>query len=278
MATIRVSAFLSALSPAFGRLGHALGGRRRDGRAERHRSLFVVVVRLGGLAAGQTLQIGLTPAAAARLDQPLRRVAVRAAFHRRHRASQRVGRQQVEILRDGMARIACGHRHRLVGPDQSAHAADVENDVVVRLDAPILEQCFETGELRLVRLQHRIEHQEQLAALGQVRLDHVDLWGQEIGARTGHHEHVGIRRDRRLLREHHLVDLEVVGGERRVDAVVAGAVGARRVLFAMALDEVNLGLSALHDLDQRVGELLLPVRRRLLVSPRVVEDHRAAAT
>ena len=173
-ATMRVSGFFGA-SPALPvrRSRRRVASPAPTRRRQRHRALLVALVHLRRLAAGQALDVRFGPAAAAGLDDLLRGVAVGAAFDRRHRSRQRVGRQQLEVLGDRMRRIAGRDRHGLVGADQRPMPLTSSDDVVAGVDAPVLQQrlqaagcgwsAFSTGSsmssslppLREIRLEQR---------------------------------------------------------------------------------------------------------------------------
>ena len=87
------------------------------------------------------LDVGFGPARGARLDErsarcgrstpPLTGV---------DRARQRVRGHDAEALGDRVRRVARRHRHRRVGAEQLAHAADVHDDVVADVDAPVVRE------------------------------------------------------------------------------------------------------------------------------------------
>ena len=83
------------------------------------------------------------------------------------------------------------------------------------------------GSVRAIR---RIQQEEDLAALREVRLEHVDFGREEIGLRAGDDQHRGVGRHLLLLREHDLVGREIVGAERRRDRAVAAPVARPSVL------------------------------------------------
>ena len=121
----------------------------------------------------------------------------------------------------------------------------------------------------------RIEHQQQLAALVEIRLQRVDFRREEIGPRSGDDDHRRVVGHRALLREDELLDGVVLAAERFGDRAVAVALAPTSCPFAVALREVDLPLLAGDDLDDAVGDVLLGVRRDALGAALVVEDDRA---
>ena len=152
----------------------------------------------------------------------LRGVAVGAFGRSRHRARHREGGHQVEALGDRVAGVVGRHRHRRVAAEHLADARGVDDDVVADLDAPVAGQRQQVGERRRARLVGRVEHHQQLAALGQVGLERVDLRREEVGARAGDDHHRRAVGHGRLLRQHQLLDGVVVAVSACGDRAVAG--------------------------------------------------------
>ncbi len=98
------------------------------------------------------------------------------------RSRQRIRGHVVEALGDRMRRIVGGDRHRRVGADQPAHAADVDDDVVADVDAPVVRERDQVGERRAVGLVRRIELEQQLARLVEILLQRVDFGREEVGS------------------------------------------------------------------------------------------------
>ena len=90
--------------------------------------------------------------------------------------------------------IGCGvvlgrDRHRHVGAEQLTHPADVDDDVGADVDAPVFGQRDQVRQRRRLGAIRRIEQEQQLAPLGEVRLEHLDLGGEEVGLWPGDDEH-----------------------------------------------------------------------------------------
>ena len=199
--TTRVSGF-GASSPGFGGVAGGGAATAADDRgAEDDRPLLVAfrLVERDLPGREQALDVGLRPAPRARFDERLRGVAVHAAGHRRRRARQRKGGEDVEALGDRVRRIVGHHRHRRVGADQAPHAAHVDDDVVADVDAPVVGERDQVRQRRAVRLVRRIELEQQLAGLVEILLERVDFRREEVVLRPGDDHHRGIVRHRPLL-------------------------------------------------------------------------------
>ena len=92
--------------------------------------------------------------------------------------------------------------------------------------------------------------------------------------RSGDDDDRGVGRNV-LLQQDERLGHEVVGLQLLGDAAVAARVRAGDVALAVALDEVDLGLLALEDLDQAVGQVLLGVGGHALHAAVVLEHDRA---
>ncbi len=148
------------------------------------------------------------------------------------RSRQRKRRQEREALRDRMRRIVRRDRHRRVGADQPAHAADVDDDVVADVDAPVVRQRDQVGQRRAVGLVRRVELEQQLAGLVEILLQRVDFRREEVGPRPGDDDHRRIVGHRALLREHQLVDGVVLAAERGGDRRCSRRARPRSVSFS----------------------------------------------
>ena len=112
--------------------------------------------------AASALDVGLAPSCCGLVSTNV--CAVRAGRRRRSTGvTDRASGYAVSRLKrvgDRMRRVARGDRHRRVGAEQLAHAADVDDDVVADVDRPVLEQrdagSVSGGASGLVR---RIEQQ-----------------------------------------------------------------------------------------------------------------------
>ena len=142
-----------------------------DGDRDRPGLVALVGVRLDLAGREQRLQVGLRPAARARLEQLLRDVAVDAALE--SASTDRASGNAVimlEVLRDRTRAALRGHRdrHRLARADHLAHAARVDDEVVADVDAPLVRERDEVRQRRRDRVRafvvRRIEHQQELAA------------------------------------------------------------------------------------------------------------------
>ena len=116
---------------------------------------------------------------------------------------------------------------------------------------------------------------QYLSAAGQVFLQRVDFRREQVNSGPRNYDDGGIGRNSRLLRERQGLDLEVLGAQRRRDAVVAIALAGGRVFLAVSLKEVDLALLAGEHLDEAVGQLLLIGGNDALGSSLVVEHHGA---
>ena len=125
------------------------------------------------------------------------------------------------------------------------------------VDRPLVGQRRHVGQRGVVRLLRGIDEQHQLAAVGEERLQRVDLAGQEIDLRPRDHDDGGVIRHAALLGERQAFDLVVVTRQLFGDLAVARPLRAGRVLLAVTLREVDLALLAGDDLDDGVGQILL---------------------
>ena len=174
-----------------------------------------------------------------------------------------------------MLRIRGGHRHRGVGAQELTDAADVDDDVLAHLDAPLGDQADQVLPVLCVGAVGWVEQHEQLAALLQPGPQHVGFPGQQVRGRPGRHEHGGVGRHFAGLREDHGLHREVVEAQGIGQRAVAVALRAGGRPLAVTLQEVGLALFAFHGLDQPVGQVLLLVRDDPLDAAVVVEHHGA---
>ena len=100
----------------------------------------LVLVEPDRLLREEVGDVRLAPALRRALDEGLRRPAVRAALNRLDGPGERVGRDHAEPVHDRVRRVAHGDRGHLVGAEQLADAARVDDDVVPGLDPPLLQQ------------------------------------------------------------------------------------------------------------------------------------------
>ena len=179
------------------------------------------------------------------LDERLRRVAVDAAGHRRHRARQRKRGHDAEALGDRVRRVARGDGHRRVGADQAAHAAGVDDDVVADVDAPFVRERDQVGERRR-RPPCPADRSSAAAcrALSRYVFSASTSGGKKsvcgpatttTDASSGHRSRSARARASRPCSSR---------AERLADGAVAVALGGGGVLLAVALREVDLPLLA----------------------------------
>ena len=175
-----------------------------------------------------------------------------------------------------MRRVLRHNRYRCIRADQLAHAARIDDDVLVGLEIPVAEQ----------RLQHRrrggfvvrrIEKDEHVSALFQEPLQRVGFRLEQVGARTGGDDDGGVGGDIFFLRQHQLGDVVVVATQRGLHLAVAVALHAVDVLLAMPLEEVDLLLVRIERLDEAARQVLFVGGRHLFASSLVVDDDGAVA-
>ena len=186
--------------------GGGVGRIHRQRQRDRDRTAVIAGLLVQrDLAAGrERLHVRFRPAPVARVDHVLcvRRAQLDAGLAR-HRLRERKRREQLEVLGDRVLRITRDDRNRRVGAEQLTHAADVDDDVVSERDAPLLQQRLERRRSPRRLADRRIEKEERLAALAQVRSDRVDFGLQVVGRRTGNNQHRRIGGNTCLrLREH----------------------------------------------------------------------------
>ncbi len=134
---------------------------------------------------------------------------------------------------------------------------------------------MQVGERRRAGLVRRIDHHQELAALGQVGRERLDLRRKEVGARAGDDHQRGAVGHGRRLRQHQLLAGVVVAGQRLRHGAVAGALAVGRILLAVAGGEVDLALLAGGRLDEGVGDVLLFEVGDALDAALVLQHHRA---
>ena len=171
---------------------------------------------------------------------------------------------------EGYGGIATGSDGSLLRPLTST---------TMSLPASIPQSCSNADEVRERRASGRVggsSRNSSAPAALQIVADHVDLVRREVDLRSGNHDDRGFRRDRLLLQQAELFDLEVVDLEHLRDAGVAGpAIASGRVTLAVPLDEVHGLFLALHGLDERVRQILFGIGRRALDARAVLEHDRA---
>ena len=221
------------------------------------------------------MQIAFRPAPGARFDEGLGDPPFDAARDWPHRPREREGRQQVEPIRDGVRRVAGRHRYGGVGAEHLTDAARVDHDIGANVHPPFRRERDQIGIALVLGGLRWVDHEQQLAAPFEIPSQQLGFGRQHVGRRPGDDEHGGVGRDLARLREHDGVDGKVVTLERLGDRAVPLAVAARRVPLAVPLHEKDRPLFAFHRLDERVSQLLLPVRHDAFNPALVLEDHRA---
>ena len=208
--------------------------RFRHRRADRHRALRVLGLVVFDLARRQqVVEVGL-PQLFVELSMNV--CAVRPLAPPRTAVTDRASGYAVSSRKpvgDRMRRVVRGHRHRLVGADQLAHAAGVDDDVVADVDAPLLANAMQVVSGAAPALSGGSISSEQLAAACEVLAQRVDLRRQEVRRRARRPRRtVASAGTSRCLRQHERLDLEVVRTQAGEDRAVAGALAGSSVSFS----------------------------------------------
>ena len=153
-------------------------------------------------------------------------------------------------------RLVLGHdRHGRSRSEQAADARNIHHHVVTHIHTPLL------GQFHVAVRGLGIEQEQRLAALLQVVLDHLLFVVEKIGARTGDHQQRAVVGHVILLAQQQLLDFVVLVLQRLLDVRKSFRIAAVDVLLAVAREEVDLFVLLAGHFDQRVGQILLGLRR-----------------
>ena len=181
------------------------------------------------------------------------------------------GGHHAEAARDLVVRVVDRDRGQLAGAEDLAEAGHVDHHVHPGFDVEGLDERVVVGGLRP---ELGVGEQHRLAARLYPGPDHLRRRRQEVVLRSGHDEDRAVRGHGLLPRQHDLLGVVEVAGERALDRGQPAVVAVVDVLLPFALREADRLLALARDLDERVGEVLLGVVVDALALSAALDDDR----